>query len=377
MYRKGHYDIILIFPNFRRNAIYLSIIKYLSKDFTIGLLRVPVDNSAKTFHTDRLFLHLCKTLGAEILQADKAVSTNILIIPQWPYSQAAISIIKNTVKEPHKTICTCALTWAGLHDDLLKTFDIHKIFMIDRNLFSFLLKQRGIPHQLNQEIIEIGLPFERYPVFDQQPSIDYLIAMPTAFSFPQEVHKISFLKNVLKIVDDILATNIENVIAVKKHNAVESQYLFDHKSFTINSFLCKWRLTFLTRFLSQHGSFRSRFAISSLYHNLLSRTVPLSELTMYSDLPLEIFLPFVKKGIIGGLSNTMWATLFFKKPFYNCIPDSARQQLAEQLVLKTSLEYFGVPYSNGALEFDSSCFDKISDETRKGDLIETLRRELN
>ncbi len=376
MRRKKSYDIVLVFPNFRRNAMYLSLIKYLSKDLKIGILKVPIDKPEKTFNVDRLFLNSCEDFGAEMICPGQKVSTNMLIIPQWRYSSDAIGIIRSTVTESKKNICACALTWAGMHDNLFNAFDIHKIFVIDKKLFSFLLKQKNLSTKFSREIIEIALPFEKYPVLDEPPRIDYIIAMPTPFSFPWEEHKIVFLENVLSVVDAILSENPNCVIAIKKHNATESEYILNRKFSIIASFMNKCRLNFLRKLLRHNSSFSLLSTIDSLYHDLLRKVTPLDKLTAGSQLPLEIFLPFVKKGVIGGLSNTMWGALFFKKPYFNCIPDYVEQQLKDKLTLKISLGYFGVPFCKGQLTFDSTNFNKISDLARNIDLMEILKREL-
>jgi hypothetical protein len=369
-------DIVLVFPNFRRNAAYLSIIKHLSEDFDIGIVKVPINSPGKTLHVDKLFLEMCEKLGAKIIPPGEKVSTNLLVVPQWQYSRDAVTVIRNTVSESRKNICTCALTWAGMNDELFETFDIHKIYVTDKNLFSFLLKRKNLPIKFHQEIVEVGLPFEKYPVFDEPPDIDYIIAMPTPFSFPQKKSKIVFLENVTTVLNEISNTNHDYVVAIKRHNATKSEHFLNRKFEILSSFLNKLGLNFLTKSIRHGSSFSLLATIDSLYHDILNRVTPLDSLTPDSEFPLEIFLPFVKKGVIGGLSNTMWGALFFKKPYFNCIPDSVRRQLGDNLTLKISLDYFGIPFCNSSLMFDAHNFEKISDSTRKADLLEIIRKEL-
>jgi hypothetical protein len=370
-------DIVLVFPNFRRNAAYLSIIKYLSGDFDIGIIKVPIDSPGKTINVDKLFLEMCQELGAEIIHPGEKVSTNVLIVPQWQYSQEAVTVIRNTVSESQKNICTCALTWAGMNNELFEKFDIHKIYVTDKNLFSFLLERKNLPAKFDQEIVEVGLPFEKYPIFDKPLDIDYIIAMPTPFSFPQEKNKIVFLENVSRVINEILKTDPDYVVAMKRHNATKSEHFLNRKFIILTSFLNKLGFNFLKKSLRQRSSFSLPATIDSLYHDILHKVTPLDRYTPNSEFPLEIFLPFVRKGVIGGLSNTMWGALFFKKPYFNCIPDSVRQRLGDNLTLKISLDYFGIPFYDGRLTFDPANFEKISDSTRNADLIEILKRELH
>jgi len=371
------FDIVLVFPNFRRNAAYLSIIKYLSGDFDIGIMKVPIDSPEKTINVDKLFLEMCEELGAEIIRPGEKVATNLLIIPQWQYSRDAFAVIKDTINESRKNICTCALTWAGMNNELYEKFEIHKIFVTDNNLFSFLLERKNLPAKFSQEIIEVGLPFEKYPVFDEPLDIDYMIAIPTPFSFPRQKNKIVFLENVSTVINEISKANPDYIVAMKRHNATESEHFLNRKYVIISSFLNKLGLNFITKSLIYRNSFSLSATIDSLYKDILHKVTLLDRYTLNSEFPLEIFLPYVRKGVIGGLSNTMWGALFFKKPYFNCIPEAVRQQLADNLTLKISLDYFGVPFCNGRLAFETSNFDKISDSTRNADLIEILKRELH
>jgi hypothetical protein len=370
------FDIVLVFPNFRRNAAYLSIIKYLSRDLDIGIMKVPIDSPGKTINVDKLFLEMCEELGAEIINTDEKISTNLLVVPQWQYSQDAFAVIKDTISESRKNICTCALTWAGMNNELYEKFDIHKIFVTDKNLFSFLLERKNLPAKFSQEIVEVGLPFEKYPVFDEPLDIDYIIAMPTPFSFPREKNKVIFLENATKILDEISKINSDCAVAMKRHNAAKSEHFLNRKYMIISSFLNKLGLKFITKSLIYRNSFSLSATIDSLYNDIFHKVTPLDRYTSNSEFPLEIFLPYVRKGVIGGLSNTIWASSFFNKPYFNCIPDSVRQQLADNLTLKISLDYFGVPFCNGRLTFDAANFSKISNSTRDADLIKILKREL-
>jgi hypothetical protein len=56
-----------------------------------------------------------------------------------------------------------------------------------------------------------------------------------------------------------------------------------------------------------------------LYEKIMHRVVPMERLTRHHNFAMEAFLPGVRKGVIGGLSNTIWGALFFSLPFYNCV----------------------------------------------------------
>jgi hypothetical protein len=374
------FDLILIFTNFRRCPSYLSVIKCLSINYKIGILKVPIDRPEKTIHTDGLFLRLCEDFGANLIEPGQEATANVVVIPQWPYSEDAVSTIRDTIRASNTNVMMYGLTWAGLHDEFVKIFNIHKIFVIDHNLFWHLLKGRDVSPLLVQEIVEVGMPFEKYPVFAGPLDIDYVIAIPTPFSFPDEREKIIFLENILNLIDEIRAKNPTSIIAMKKHNATEEEYFVSQKSFAITSKiengLSRCGLGRLTSAIRKMSAMPEKLRINLLYSEVIRKTVSLDKMSIYSNFPLEIFFPCLKEGLIGGLSNTMWYALYFKKKFYNCIPESVIERLDSKLTLKNSLKYFGIPSCNGKLTFDPVVFDKISNGTRESDLIEILKKEL-
>ena len=99
---------------------------------------------------------------------------------------------------------------------------------------------------------------------------------------------------------------------------------------------------------------------------------------------MEAFLPGVKKGVIGGLSNTIWSALYFHLPFYNCVDiNRQRRETADALynkdpskLLDLNLRFFHVPYCGGDLSFDTKYFHVIDDSSRDADLLAVLRRDL-
>jgi hypothetical protein len=110
----------------------------------------------------------------------------------------------------------------------------------------------------------------------------------------------------------------------------------------------------------------------------------MDEATPDHHFAMEAFLPGVKKGVVGGLSNTIWGTLYFRLPFYNCV-DIERQDRRSgkrlynkdpSQLLDLNLEFFNVPYCGGRLDFDPRYFDIIAESTREADLIGALRAEL-
>ena len=110
----------------------------------------------------------------------------------------------------------------------------------------------------------------------------------------------------------------------------------------------------------------------------------MSALTPYGDMSLEAFLPGVRKGIIGGLSNTIWGTLYFGLPFFNCVNRPPGQSRTSELLNKSSetlldlnLEFFGVPFCAGDISNGASGTGIVREEDRQGDLVRTIRCDLD
>lgn len=106
--------------------------------------------------------------------------------------------------------------------------------------------------------------------------------------------------------------------------------------------------------------------------------------TPYADISLEAFLPGVQKGVIGGLSNTIWSTLYFGVPFYNCADpstvDHAESELlankSSETLLKLNLEYFGVPYCAGDITRGAAGQNIVREADRQGDLLAAVQADL-
>ena len=123
----------------------------------------------------------------------------------------------------------------------------------------------------------------------------------------------------------------------------------------------------------------SRVLTALLHKRVMQRAVPMIELTLLADMSMEAFLPGVRKGVIGGESNTIWGTLFFDLPYYNCISPDERTVGNSELLEKRSdalldmnLKYFGVPYCYGLLEHGGRRSDIACDLARHRNLVDVV-----
>ena len=88
---------------------------------------------------------------------------------------------------------------------------------------------------------------------------------------------------------------------------------------------------------------------------ILKRAISLSELSDKHYLPIEAFIPNLSEGIIGGNSNTIWATRFYKKKYLNCIEPKKFEikdiYKQKNITLLTNLSYFGVPFCENDINY--------------------------
>jgi hypothetical protein len=385
------FDLVLVVEYFRTVTYFLSIIKYLGSEYRIGLYLVPVDPKqlAKQRAAQDRFVRLCVEYGAEIV-GSRPVRTRVLVIPQRPYEPDALRDIRENIRA-ERTLGALGFAFAGQpkQDAFLKECRVDKALVIDRRLVEFLLENRGdrSPYE-GLELAEVGLPYKRYPVFTNF-SADYFLAIPTPWSFAHESDKWRFLNTVLSLFAQI---DPSDSIVHKPHNSMDRDQFSTMAYRRAARLLCRirggattarWLALRLPHWISKHFG---RLYTAYLYERVLARTVSLADLSDHSDLALEAFLPGIRKGVIGGLSNTIWGTLHAGLPFYNCVDlasqkADARAELTKRKSLDQSyllnLRFFAIPFCEGKLVFDPKHLSIVSESSRNGDLIGELDMELD
>jgi hypothetical protein len=109
-----------------------------------------------------------------------------------------------------------------------------------------------------------------------------------------------------------------------------------------------------------------------IFSSLIEKqSILLSDLSDYHNFGIEHFLPYVKKGVITGISSCIWHSLYNRVPVYNCDSQDLNPQIPNYSVYKT----FYVPTWNNQMEFDSKDFNKISSVNRESDLITLIKNE--
>jgi hypothetical protein len=389
---RNEFDVVLVVEYFRSITAYFSIVRHLTQSHRVGIYCVPLDKTTqdKNVLSQKQFVELCKQWGASDVTGTQ-VSCRLLLVPQRPFTDEAVLKLKADVRY-RRAIGLLAFAWAGtpIHDNFLQVFGIKKVCAIDAKFLSWLLDKRKSRAYCDLEIVEVGLPYKKYPVFEDF-SADYLLAMPTPFSFPHETDKWHFLETVLKLFAQL---HPRDVVVHKAHNGMDRDQ-FSPVRYRV-ALRCLGPLrrlisTFARRFAARLASGRLKRALGNLYtaflyECVLQRTTSMEKLTPYHHFSMEAFLPKVRKGVIGGLSNTIWGALYFQLPFYNCvdIDRQRRSEVKDRLYgkkdpgnfLDLNLQYFLIPYCRGQLSFDPSYFALATEGARRGDIIAVIRQEL-
>jgi hypothetical protein len=378
-FRPKAYDLVLVFTAFQRNCVYASVIKELAGSYRIAVL--PMDRDETTLSrigsTNRLFLDLCSSLGADILGDDR-VTAHIAILAQSNYREEDVARI-DAIVEARLTFWMSGVAMGNASYGNLFGKKIDRILVPDRRLYDHRIATYGndgieFPDHMIQEI---GIPYPKYPLFDKPINVDYILANPTPFSFVTAEDRLDYLENVHALAREIVARG--EVIAFKPHNADERvDYIVDARLLSLVSATPLWPLQgFIDAFarmvarLLPAGKARElalNISIAVAYRKLMALVVHLSELTPYYNLNLEVFLPDVRGGLITGRSNSIWHALFLKKPVWNCI-DRDKPYASETKMHRQTMTYLNVHGNYRDKKFDETHYEVIKETTREVDLI--------
>lgn len=381
------YDLVLIFTAFQRNCIYATIIKELAGKYRIAVF--PVDRDERTEsrigNTNAQFLELCASLGADVLD-DREATARIEILAQSNYRKEDIERIDSRIRA-ERTFWMSGVAMGNASYANLFGKKIDKILVPDQRLYDHRIAAYGndgveFPDSM---IHEIGMPYEKYPLFEKAVEVDYILANPTPFSFVTAQDRLDYLENVYRLTQKIASRG--EVIAFKPHNADErADYIVNRK---ILAFLGSAPLRFMNRLVDSAARVMARvlgngnardfcieLSIAVVYLGIMKIVIRLCDLTPYHNLNLEVFLPRVRKGLITGRSNSIWHALFLKKPVWNCI-DEDKPYFSDTKMHRYAMTYLNVHGNHGDLSFDDKHHEVIAESTRSADLIRFLDSELS
>lgn len=381
------YDLVLVFTAFQRNCVFASIIKELGGKYRIGVL--PIDRDAGTQsrigNTNRQFLDLCVSLGADIV-GEEAITARIEILAQSNFRKEDIERLNANVRAG-RTFWMSGVAMGNAHYGDLYGKRVDRVLIPDLRLYEYRIAAYGndgidFPSAM---IREVGVPYRKYPLFENEIGVDYILANPTPFSFVTSQDRLDYLDSVYRLAVDIVGRG--EVIAFKPHNADErADYIVDGRMLAIVSAAplrpLRGMIDAVARLAAQCLSasrvrdFFVGVSIAIVYRKIMAVVVRLSELTPYHNLNLEVFLPGVRKGLITGRSNSIWHALFLKKPVWNCI-DRDKPYFSDTKMHRFAMNYFNVHGNHRDGVFDESLYDVIAESTRSADLIRFLDEELS
>jgi hypothetical protein len=377
------FDILLVFHFGRDDLYYLNIIKALSSKYKIGVVLSddesfydkPVNSALKKLRkTEKKIRNLCIELGAQKVYINERCSCNLLLMPLYDdYATDYLDKFKTNITSKKLIgVFNWARSTKGI--ELLKEWSADKYFCADKSLLNSNSKDDGTFSQIKDlKVIETGLPYLKYPVFeDSEFDIDYLIAMPSIINFRagKNLELYNFYKTLLQMTKKI---NVNDKVYIKNHNVRDKQKFY-YSNIGGNIVLRKLGIciSVLLAKMSPLALIRNKFysIASHFVHSQIEENFPsLEELTDYSNLGIEIFLPHVRKGVFTGLSGTVYHALHNKLPVYNC----DNQKFKEDRALYNIVQ---IPFCDGALSFDESFFDRVGDNIRSSDMLELIEEEL-
>ncbi len=384
------FDIILVHSFCRQHFNYLSIIKALSGRQKIALLLGLKDDPyafysekakasiLKTIDTEKKFISLCEKLGAKLIYLDQPHECQVFAIHHFGgFNEMAYQKIRQNIK------------WTKVIDmfyplGTMAAIEHVKPWMPSRYFapIKFILDiRKETEPEFNQAVSDIvieecGIPFAKYPVFSAEDfNIDYLIAFPSPIHFRKgsEVELCNFLKTLLKLTTQIRKSE---KVYIKFHPVLD-----EHRYFRKTPSWLGDRSLALIEIISRPIDLISKvFPILSkkvgklrafiIYNLLLKRYPDLSTLTEYHNFGVEVFLPYVKKGLISGHSVAVLHALINKIPVYCCDPQE------KSIAFKPITEPYSVASCDGQLKFDEKEFARIPDVVRQADMIELIKSEI-
>jgi hypothetical protein len=382
------YDLILVVGYFRTAMSFLSVIRALGGKLRVAVLSADAGPAlrAKTGTANAVFLELCCKFGADLLEVGESARATLMVVHQFPYDEALVQIIQRKVKVKGRAgLMTLAMAGIYKHDVFLRQFGIRKVYVPSRRFMCFLLERRqALMLYQDVEVEEVGLPFAQHRVFPEFAA-DWIIAAPTLFSFQSERGKQQYLKTINDLLDQIPA---DDVVVYKPHNGNAKDYFTPRLHYWIAGWLDQ--LPTFRKLFKLAGRLpwqwlciqTDRIETSILHRSILRRAVHMAQMTPYADLSLEAFLPEIRNGVIGGLSNTIWGSLYFDLRYYNCVDESHRSERSHSPnkssanLLDLNLRYFRTQFCKGDLSADVRNLGIITSEERSGDLVKSIMKDL-
>lgn len=376
------YDLVLAFSQFREVNQYPNLVKYLAKDFTIAIYELP-DSSVsesvfkarkKTKNTNRAVLDICRSLGADTISDGEIFNCKLLIIPQ-SYSFAQKPIVGLNF-EKAAAIERFGSGPRGL--ERLSELGVSIFFTYEKRMFNRLANafpEFSIPKDIR--IIEMGAVYKKYPLFDfSDLDIDYIIALPTSMFIRNLDDRIRLYSRMHEVLNSL---GRRDKVVIKNHNVadVQSKEIFLDRFFRHIACI-PWiknhdsLLSLSNKLHKKIGYALLRADEGIIFGKIKRHSTPLDRLTIYANIGIEHYLPFVKKGVITGISSCQWHALYNRLPVYNCDNRTVNSKMPNSEIYGCFLS----PPCKGGKNVQTEWFDIMDDSCRNADMIELIRSEL-
>ncbi|MDD3021944.1 MAG: hypothetical protein PHX61_13340, partial [Alphaproteobacteria bacterium] len=93
-------DILLVVGYFRSAAPFLSLIRYLSKEHSVGVVFLDVGSEMekKTGAAQSVFKNLCQDFGASVYLSSQSIAAKLMIVQQFVYPDDFALSVRNNIK---------------------------------------------------------------------------------------------------------------------------------------------------------------------------------------------------------------------------------------------------------------------------------------
>ena len=384
MNKLKHYDIILAHFYSRVNPYNINIVKELSRNYKVGIYKLKageLNHSTKQVNlkdTDQIVLDLASEYGGTILDNNKGYSCNLFLLTHHSFDLQQIKTIK------YKNILLIAhIMYGSYYLKEYKQIGGRKICVFSKDMYKNVVKINNQEEIISGiEVVECDPPYTSYPAIDfSDLEIDYIIAFPSPIFLRNSYNRMKLLCNICRLIEKI---PVDKNIYYKSHNITDIEIGIKHVNSGIK--FIKILLYYILKSLYKILHFDRSVSFRIIYHNVQTlrylriiemRATDLAEVTKYHNFNIEHFLPFVRKGLITGISTCILNALFSKIPVYNCDD----QELSEETPNHHVIKNYYIPSCRGKLEFNDLNYERVKkndnySNTDQYNMIEILKNEI-
>ena len=377
---KPYFNLILVYTSHRRHNNYLNIVKHLSSQLSVGLLRFKPKHKWEDSETK--YWQMCLDYGAKEVIGDAQCHSLVISrfgkTKQRGYYEDILEDTPKHIAYKRVLINVDCLMVGFLHLEEICIKLGKPIFMVPSLKYFGLLDPgtREFVQENNLEAVETGTPYAQHPIFPDFKT-DYLLTYPSHVSVQNKWETYYLLKSIVQVLRKI---SKEDEIVVKLHNVRDAG---NGLSYTMKALekLPFWLINGLISFVHLFDiKLNDKFIYSFLPGKILQAFIFLHNDYIFKrchnlkdDYPpfgFEHFARGIEKGLITGISQTISEALLQKKKV--CICDDLpldNKPATYRLIVET----LGLVTRK---EFSTQGIDKIDESVRSADLIQYLKETI-